>query len=419
VTSSAAALRPGRAARPASSAVRAQRSVRRRVTLAWALLILNVLTFYPRTWSGLPLLIPVPATIGKMITQGALPAALLVALTVNRRLVIRPNVFLCLLTLLVVEAVLTLIRGEYLSETLTGTLFRTTRLGGFAATLWLLSPWWGRRDLLLIRCYLTSVWVVLGSVLVGLAVAPGDALDQGRLSGTLWPIPPTQVAHYAAVTTGLLAVLWLGGMIRGRPTLLGVCVSITMLLLTHTRTALVAMLAGLLVAGLSMFAGTARVRRLFAAASAAAAAGAITVSGVVTTWLARGESSRELGNLTGRTSVWDAIVNLPRDRFQVIFGFGLSNKSFQGLPIDSNWLACYFDQGLAGVIICAGALLFLFAAAYFQPRGPHRALALFLVTYCLLASLTETGLSDASTYLLELTMAASLLVPPLANRSPA
>ena len=42
----------------------------------------------------------------------------------------------------------------------------------------------------------------------------------------------------------------------------------------------------------------------------------------------------------------------------------------------------------------------------------QRALALFLVTYCLVASFTETGLSDASAYLLELALAASLLVPP-------
>ena len=56
------------------------RWVRRRVGLAWALLILNTLTFFPSTYSGLPLVVPIPSTIGKSITQAALPAALLVAL---------------------------------------------------------------------------------------------------------------------------------------------------------------------------------------------------------------------------------------------------------------------------------------------------------------------------------------------------
>jgi hypothetical protein len=45
-----------------------------------------------------------------------------------------------------------------------------------------------------------------------------------------------------------------------------------------------------------------------------------------------------------------------------------------------------------------------------------RSLALFLATYCLVASFTETGFSDASTYLLELTLAASLLVTSGVNR---
>jgi hypothetical protein len=49
--------------------------------------------------------------------------------------------------------------------------------------------------------------------------------------------------------------------------------------------------------------------------------------------------------------------------------------------------------------------------AYLQPREVQRALALFLITYCLIASFTEDGFTDATTYLLELTLAASLFVP--------
>jgi hypothetical protein len=103
----------------------------------------------------------------------------------------------------------------------------------------------------------------------------------------------------------------------------------------------------------------------------------------------------------------------------VVFGYGLSNKSFNGFPIDSNWLAAYYDLGLCGVVICVALVLFVLVAAYFQPRGPQRALALFLVTYLAITSLTETGLSDASAYLLELTLAASLLMSSRAEgRSP-
>jgi hypothetical protein len=56
-------------------------------------------------------------------------------------------------------------------------------------------------------------------------------------------------------------------------------------------------------------------------------------------------------------------------------------------------------------------LAWLFVTAYFQPHGVRRALALFLLTYCSLASYTEVGFTDASTYLLHLTVAASLIAP--------
>ena len=102
----------------------------------------------------------------------------------------------------------------------------------------------------------------------------------------------------------------------------------------------------------------------------------------------------------------------------MIFGFGLSNSSFNGLPIDSNWLSSYQEQGLIGVAICAMMLLFLLVTAYFQPRGVQRALALFLITYCVVASFTEDGFTDVTPYLLELTLAASLLVPSAVGRRP-
>jgi hypothetical protein len=258
--------------------------------------------------------------------------------------------------------------------------------------------------------------VVIGTVLLGLVLSPGTALAQGRLAGALWPIPPPQVAHFAAVTAGLFAVLWSCGYVRGRIAGVAVVVAGGVLLLTHTRTALIAMLAGLLVAGLSLFVARARVRKLFATASVVVSVGAITLSGVVTTWLTRGESSSQLGELTGRTNVWNQVMAIPRNKFEVFFGFGLSNKSFQGLPIDSNWLATYFDQGLFGCLVCASLLIFLFIAASFVPRGAPRAIALFLATYALVASLTETGFSDASSYLLELTLAAAMVAAAGASR---
>jgi hypothetical protein len=208
----------------------------------------------------------------------------------------------------------------------------------------------------------------------------------------------------------LTVVLWLARLLSGRVTLVGVTVAVVTLLLVHTRTALVGLVAGVLVAGLSLFTINARVRKFFAAGAAAVSIAVVTVAGVITTWLARGQNTQGLATLTGRTNFWALVLNTPRNKFQEIFGFGLSNASVNGLPIDSNWLASYMQEGLLGVVVCALILVFLFVTAFLQPPSIRRALALFIVTYCALASITETGFSDASTYLLDLAVAASLLV---------
>jgi hypothetical protein len=398
-----------RAVLPATAPTR-ELWVRRRVGLVWALLFLNVLTFAAGTWNQQPLIVPIPSVVGKIITQGALPVALIVALTLNRRMLIRPNVFLVLATLLAVAAIVSAVHPD---GHVPGTLYRTARLLGFVATLWLLSPWWGRRDLLLLRCQLWALGVALASVLLGLLLAPGRALADGRLSGEFWPLPPTDVADLAAVLVGLVFVLWLCRLVQGRVALTVTVIGGGLLLLTHSRVALLAMLAGILVGGLSVFTTRARARWMFGAAAVVASLAVTAFSSALTTWLVRGQSASQLEDLTGRTSVWGMVVRAPRDTFQVLFGFGLSNKSFNGLPVDSNWLGAYLDLGMVGVVLSATLLLFVLIAAYFQPSGARRALALFLVTYLLISSFTETGLSDASTALLELALAASLLLPSL------
>ena len=77
----------------ASVAPRSDAAVRRRLGLVWGFLFLNVLTYYTKS-----VLVPMPHSVGKLITQGSLTVALVIALSVNRKVVIRPNLFLFLLT---------------------------------------------------------------------------------------------------------------------------------------------------------------------------------------------------------------------------------------------------------------------------------------------------------------------------------
>ena len=400
-------VRPRLSARLLVSAQADERRVERRVGLAWGLLFLNVLTFSP----GVSV-IPIPGSVGKLITQGVLPVALLVALSVNRRVFLRPNVFLCLVGLLLIDTIINCLQAQYFR----GTAYRTFRAAEFLTTLWLLTPYWGRRDLLLARCHLRAMAVVLGTVVLGLVVSPGHALHGGRLIGAIWPAPATQVAHYAAVTIGLTVVLWFCGDSGGRRTLLVVAGAGIVLVLTETRTALVALILGVIIAGSSLIVTQSRVRKLFISTAAVVTVAVATASSFLTTWLARGEGTKQLTSLTGRTNFWGPVLAFPRNKFQEIFGFGLSNGQFRGLPIDSNWLESYQEQGLFGVAVCATILVFLIVAAYFQPRGVQRALALFLVTYCLVASFTEVGITDVTPYLLDVTVAASLLVPVISSK---
>jgi len=383
------------------SAEQAERSIERRVKAGYAFLFFNTLTFF----AGYSIL-DIPGKVGKGLAQAVLPVAILLLLSVNPKLKFRPNVYLSILSLLVLDSVVTALAVHHL-----GTAFRTFRLAEFVAGLWLLTPWFGRRDMLVFRCHLGCLYVAIGSVFLGLLVAPGHAFAyDGRLTGVIWPLLPTGIAGDAAVVGGLTALLWLGRQLSGRWALAGVAFATLILLLTHTRTALVAEVAGLLIAGLSLFAGNARVRKFFGAVAIAVSVAVLTLAGVITTWLARGEGTQGLTSLSGRTSYWSLVLDLQRDRFQELFGFGLSNAGVNGNPIDSNWLSSYMQEGLLGVGICALILLYLLAACLFQPLGLRRAMALFLVTYCLIASFTEDAFTDVSTYMLHLTVAASLFV---------
>jgi hypothetical protein len=385
-----------------------ERSLARRIELIWGLLFINVATFVPHVS-----VIPIPGSVGKGITQLALQIALLMAIGINRRLFVRPNLFLFLVTLLPLEAFLTLITAQHF----TGTAYRSVRYAEFVGTLWLLSPYWGRRDYLILRAHLKVMTLILVSVVIGLVIAPGRALAGGRLGGAIWPIPATQVAHYCMVTLGIVVVSWFCGLRSGRSTLLYSLPVVAIMLLTHTRTALVGGIAGLIVGGVSVAFVNHRVRQAFITTAAICAIGFLSASSLIISFMTRGESTTQLTNLTGRTNFWIALENAPRDKFEEIFGFGMSNGTFNGTPVDSNWMLSYQDQGIFGITVCALILLVLIIWCIFENRNFSRAMALFLVIYCLIASFTEVGFTNASPYMLDITVAASLMVnAPLARR---
>ncbi|MDX3188424.1 O-antigen ligase domain-containing protein [Streptomyces sp. MN03-5084-2B] len=371
--------------------------------MAWALLILNTLGS-----TGAKTVLPLPRSVSQLVTMGSLMTAFVIALALNKHLRIRPSAYLLLLTALLGTSILA---SADLQEG-AGALFRCFRLTVFVSTLWLLTRWWDG-GFSFVRYHIRTYAVVLASVAVGLAISPGNAMPEeygGRLSGAIWPLTPPQIGQYAAVISGLTLLLWFGRRTTWRSALLIVVPVLGLLMLTHTRTATLGLVAGLAVAFLSMMLTSARARKVFAWTVGVGGAAGVVLAGALQTWFLRGQSADNFSSLTGRAKVWDALLEAPRTTLEYIFGVGLTDKSYDGLPIDNSWLAVYHEQGYLGIALVAGFLLTLVVVAVLRPPSLARACAIFLITYCISASYTEAGLGDASPYLLHLAVAASLLV---------
>ncbi|KUF16742.1 hypothetical protein [Streptomyces silvensis] len=392
-----AGARPAAAAHPGGTP--------KAVGIAWALLGLNTLGS-----AGAKTVVPLPRSLIQMATMGALVTAFALALVLNLRLRIRPSAFVFLLTLLLVPSVI----ASANLEVGYGALFRCFRLALFVGTLWLLSRWWDG-GLTFVRYHIRMYFAVLVLVAAGLIVAPGTAMPEyygGRLVGALWPLTPPQIGQYSAVIIGLTVLLLLGRRTTGRSAALVIVVSLVLLALTHTRTATVGLLVGLTLAIGSLVLTSAAARRFFAWTVLCATVAAVVFASAVQAWFLRGQDQESLSNLTGRAKVWDALLAAPRSTGEKVFGVGLSDKSFGGLPIDNSWLAVYHEQGLIGVTLVALMIVALGGVALLRPPSLPRACAIFLISYCAISSYTEAGLGDASPYLLHLALAAALLAVP-------
>jgi O-antigen ligase len=395
-TGMATRIRGEATAEPASSAPKW-------AALAWALLIINTLGS-----TGAKTVIPVPRSVSQLVTMGSLMTAFVIALVLNKHLRVRPSAYLLMLTLLLLSSIMA---SADLQEG-AGALFRCFRLTVFVSTLWLLTRWWDG-GFAFVRSHIRTYGIVLASVAIGLVVSPGNAMPEeygGRLSGAIWPLTPPQIGQYAAVISGLTLLLWFGRRTTWRSALVIVVPALGLLLLTHTRTATLGLIAGLLVAFLSMALTSARARKVFAWTAGIGGVGGIVLAGALQAWFLRGQSADNFSSLTGRAKVWDALLEAPRTTSEYIFGVGLTDKSYDGLPIDNSWLAIYHEQGFVGIALVAAFLLTLVVVAVLRPPSLARACAIFLITYCISASYTEAGLGDASPYLLHLALAASLLV---------
>ena len=156
------------------------------------------------------------------------------------------------------------------------------------------------------------------------------------------------------------------------------------------------MLAGILVGGLSLFLSRKRVRRAFVVAILVVGIGALSFAPLITGWFARGENSQALTDLTGRTNVWSAVWPSPGPRSTPSSGTGCQTTGSTDCPsIPAGWrpIKIKVSSVTSSTAWCWSPFSSL---ALISPRGPGRAVALFLVVYCTVESFTQTGLGQPS-----------------------
>jgi hypothetical protein len=148
-----------------------------------------------------------------------------------------------------------------------------------------------------------------------------------------------------------------------------------------------------------------RARRLLGVLACVAAVAWIMAAPAMLSWFARGQTQSELGGFSGRRAVWKAMLEDRPSGLTDWLGIGLGDKRFKGHPIDSGWIASYWQQGLIGVGVTALLVLVVAWQAIWSPPGLVRGAALFLTVFVAISANTETGISDTSIYFLSLMLA--------------
>jgi hypothetical protein len=382
-----------------------ERRERRRVQLIWGGLFLH-----SWTWIDLRVPILIPQRAWQLIALLSLLTAFFTALVTNRQLLVRPNLFLILLTGLWLITFIPIIRLQVPF----GSYYRVFKLSLYVMTLWLTTPWWGRRDMLILRCHLRCAVVACGIVFTGLVLFPTGALggyEAGRLVGVFPTLPPPQVGQLCTIAAGLLLLGWNAGYVKRSTALRFIAVCVVMLLLSRTRTALLGLFIGGGLAMLTLITTQSLVRRRIQRTVLALPLIVLALIPIAPAFLTRGQDAQQITQLTGRTKVWVSLVAYFRTGIQQFFGVGLTDKSWEGLSIDSAWFSIYHEQGWVGLALGGGIMLGLLAKIVLAEPGLPRAVATFVLTYCLIAFVTEVGLGDTSFYLLHIAMAFSVLMP--------
>ncbi len=366
----------------------------RRTTIIWFLLVTTTLD-----WSGVNALVRLPGFVEQLLT-GAL-TMLVIALLVQRnlRLKLDFDYFLSSYVVLFVVSLVPFLAG-YAGL---GSVARSFRFGLVVVAGLLLVESTGERRFSLLDAHYNVVAFLSTFSLLSIPLSPSRAFaEAGRLNGIVLPMAATRLGAVGGVTAGLAVLRCSDAARRRQRDILFVAIGIAVVLLTNTRTALIAFAVSVVFSLVVLARRVPRVRGILALSGVLISVMPLLFSQYAQRWFNRGQSASELTSLTGRRVTWNLVLDFKRTTMQRYFGLGLSNKTVFGRAIDNGWLAIFHTQGFIGIGIVAVLLLVLLGKVGFERDPLARSIALFLVCYSLVSSYSETGIGDVSFYFLGL-----------------
>jgi hypothetical protein len=385
------------------------REERRLVTAVWFLLFGSSLAW---SISGPGWVVQIPSRIEQLGTAVALGAAAYLAYRANPRVKLGGSWHVVLYASVPAIALCAPLAGVGGP----GTLFRASRFFVALAAMLLIAPLWQRDRWFLANTHARALRLLISAALLSYVLGKGLNPD-GRLIAQVPALRAPQVGQFAAVLVGITAVQLIAGAPRLRRGPLWIALGTMAMLLSQTRTPLIALAIALGVALLMLCLTRLRARRLFACLVVAGPLLYVTLSPLARAYLRRNQSDAFLASLTGRRTAWEMVHEFPRTGFQELFGVGYGDKSIEGRPIDNGYLATYHELGKVGLAVTILVIAVLALRALACRRPANRALAVFLVTFVAIASYTETGIGDMSPYVMHLIVAGALVSPWVSARA--
>jgi hypothetical protein len=274
----------------------------------------------------------------------------------------------------------------------------------------------------LVRAHLWAHLLLGATVVLSLAYAPSQAwrplssLGTGsRLQGVIIPMLPPRVGEVGAIMLGLALIGLLCRKLSTLPAFALIGLGGVLIAASRTRTSAAAVAFALVIA--LIITRKTWLGRIACLAVPALLGLAFLTIGSLHTWLLRGQGTRQITSLSGRTTSWHAVVDEKVSTQTAIIGHGLGNKrvlltrgegDVDVMAIDNSWLSLYWETGLLAVAIVAFALILAWVSVLRAPTPYIRACGALLLGYVTAASLNESGLSDLSSMTVHLLVAAAI-----------